>query len=65
MIGSVNLTNEMKMSMLRAVWDEYYNYGSQEEMQARYQDRLNYYNTQKSIYEDKVAQIEEKYRIPL
>ena len=53
------------MSMLRAVWDEYYNYGSQEEMQARYQDRLNYYNTQKSIYEDKVAQIEEKYRIPL
>ena len=65
MIGTASITTAMRMSMLRAVWAQYYNYGTQEQMQERYQDRKNFYDQQKANYDKLVAEIEEKYRIPL
>lgn len=43
-IGTTSITTAMRMSMLRAVWAQYYNYGTQEQMQERYQDRKNFYD---------------------
>lgn len=41
--------------MLRALWENYYNYGNLEEMQAHYADRKQFYDNQKKNYEEKVA----------